>query len=322
MASGKVNPTLFPTSRTSLTMGIAKKNQSIQDWVTQQWVIIFGEKIDSSKHKWLLGPFGQTHGIGMKFIEQLAKEENLAIDSQRKDKGLLDSIKYLRLSDIDFQRLSPEVIDFYENTSNYNLLLKAKWNPIFKVFGYLVRIIFSNRIEQLNVPIQNLEDGSGLTNEIIKLLDSETNEVKRTIWLRAFKSTGQVVYSGVYETCSLPNKEICIKAVFPLPNGNATVILSPKVGGKGELILDSSGQKIGDSGFYFLLKDSKGQLWTKFIKSFKDKLVVSSENDRITAIQTLTLWNLKVLKFEYEIKKLHTTKPISNSALRDATAHS
>lgn len=303
-------------------MGIARKNQSIQDWITQQWVILFGKKIDNSKYNWLLGPFGETHGIGMKFVEQLAKDENLVIDSQRKDKGLLDSIKHLRLSDTDFQRLSPNVIDFYENTSNYELLLKAKWNPIFKVFGSLVRMIFSNRIEQLNVPIQNLENGSGLTNEIIKLLDSKTNEVKRTIWLRALKSTGQVVYSGVYETCSLPNKGTCIKAVFPLPNGNATVILSTKVGEKGELILNSSGQNIGDSGFYFLLRDSKGQLWTKFIKSFKDKLVVSSENDKIKAIQTLTLWNLKVLKFEYEIKKLQTTKPLSNSTLGDAIAHS
>ena len=284
-------------------MGIAKKNQNIQDWITQQWVILFGKKIDTLKFKWLIGPFGETHGIGIKFIDQLVKNENLVVESQKKDKGLLDSIKHLRLPNTDFQRLSPDVIDFYENTSNYDLLLKAKWNPIFKVFGSLVRMIFSNRIEQLNVPTQNLENGLDLTNEIIKLIDSKTNEVKRTIWLRTFKSTGQVVYSGVYETCSLPNKETCIKAVFPLPNGNASVILSPKVGEKGELILDSSGQKIGDSGFYFLLRDSKGQLWTKFIKSFKDKLVVSSVNNKITATQTLTLWNLKVLKFEYDIKK-------------------
>ena len=288
-------------------MGIARKNQSIQDWITQQWVILFGQRIDNKKHQWLLGPFGGTKGIGIKFVEQLAKDENLILDSQRKNKGLLESILNLGLPETELKRVSPEVIDFYENTSNYDLQLKVKWNPIFKGFGLLVRMIFSRRIDQLNVPIQNLGEGSGLTNEIIKLHDSKTNEVKRTIWLRTFKSTGQVVYSGVYETCSLPNKQICIKAIFPLPNGNATVILSPKVGEKGELILDSSGQKIGDSGFYFLLGDSKGQLWTKFIRSFKDKLVVSYKNDRITAIQTLTLWNLKVLEFEYKIKKLHTT---------------
>lgn len=284
-------------------MGIAKKNQSIQDWITQQWVILFGEKIDKSKYRWLLGPFGGPHGIGIKFVNQLAEDENLIIDSQRKNKGLLDSINQLKLSAAQLNKLSPNVIDFYENTANYDLLLRVKWNPIFKVFGVLVKLIFSNRIEQLNVPIHNLEDASGLTNEIIKLLNSKTNEVKRTIWLRAFKSTGQVVYSGVYEICSLPNKQSCIKAIFPLPNGNATVILSPSIGNKGELILDSSGQKIGDSGFYFLLKDSKGQLWTKFIKSFKDKLVVSSEKEKITATQTLTLWNLKVVEFKYEIKK-------------------
>lgn len=284
-------------------MGIARKNQSIQDWITQQWVILFGQRIDNKNYEWLLGPFGETKGIGKKFVEQLAKDESLVINSHRINQGLIDSIMNLGLPETELKRLSPNTIDFYENTSNYDLLLKAKWNPFFKIFGSLVKSIFSKRIEQLNVPLENLEDGSGLTNEIIKLVDTKTNEVKRTIWLRTFKSTGQIVYSGVYGTCSLPNKQICIKAIFPLPNGNATVILTPSVGTSGELILDSSGQRIGDSGFYFLLRDSKGQLWSKFIKSFKDKLVVKSVNDRITATQTLTLWNLKVLEFEYEIKK-------------------
>lgn len=104
-------------------------------------------------------------------------------------------------------------------------------------------------------------------------------------------------------TCIIPNGQNCIKAIFPLPNGNATVILTPIVGKNGELILSSSGKKIGDSGFYFLLKDSKGNLWTKFIMSFKDKLVVKSENEKLTALQTLTLWNLRVLTFEYKINK-------------------
>lgn len=111
------------------------------------------------------------------------------------------------------------------------------------------------------------------------------------------------MYSGVYDTCRTPSGETCIKAVFPLPNGNATVILSPGVGKNGELILKSSGKKFGDSGFYFLLNDSKGNLWAKFIKAFKDELVAISENDRIFVEQTLTLWDLKVLKFEYVIKK-------------------
>ena len=266
-------------------MGIAILKQNLQDLITQQWVILFGKKIIENQNKWLLGPFGSTKGIGVKFIKQLAKNEQLIIDEKEKNK------------------LSKSVIDFYENTSNYDFDLKVKWNPFFKGFGVLLRLLFSNRIEQLNVPIENIEDSESLKSDIIHLLDATTKEVKRTIWLRSFKATGEVVYSGVYETCVIPSGQTCIKAIFPLPNGSATVILCPSVGENGELILTSSGKKIGDSGFYFLLNDSKGNLWTKFIKSFKDELVVSSKNENIIAIQTLTLWNLRVLQFTYHINK-------------------
>ena len=283
-------------------MGKENKKQSFQDWITQQWVILFGQKIDKLEHKWLLGPFGELNGIGVKFIKQLADKENLAIDNQKNGKGLIQSISQLNLSEKELEVLSQNVIDFYQNTADYKLKLKVKWNPFFKIFGLLLKVIFSKRIQQLNVPIRSIENSETLTSEIIHLKDKKTNEVKRTIWLRAFQSTGQVVYSGVYETCVIPSGKTCIKAIFPLPNGSATVILTPKVGKNGELILESAGNRIGDSGFYFLLKDSKGQLWSKYIKSFKDKLVVRSENEILTASQTLTLWNLRVLKFEYKIK--------------------
>jgi len=283
-------------------METASLNQNFQDWITQQWVILFGKKINPKENEWLLGPFGKTNGIGSKFIAQLAENEQLQIDEKQIDKGLLNSINQLDLPVKELNRLSKNVIDFYENTSNYDFDLKVKWNPFFKVFGVLLKVLFSNRIEQLNIPMNNNEDSKALKSKIIHLISAKTNELKRTIWLRTFKNTEQVVYSGVYEVCSIPNGRKCIKAIFPLPNGNATVILNPTVGENGELILNSSGKKIGDSGFYFLLKDSKGNIWTKFIRSFKDTLIVSSENGKIKAIQTLTLWNLRVLQFKYDIR--------------------
>lgn len=284
-------------------MAIARGNQDFQDWITQQWVILFGRKIDKKENDWLLGPFGSKNGIGLKFINHLAENEGLAVDEVEKNKGLLRSINQLNLPKYQINRLSKNVIDFYENTSNYDLDLKVKWEIFFKGFGRLLKFLFSNRIEQLNIPIENIQDSRGLRSEIVQLVDGNTREVKRTIWLRTFKTTGQVVYSGVYETCKIPSGQTCVKAIFPLPNGNATVLLIPSVGKDGELILESSGKKFGDSGFYFLLKDSKGNLWAKYIQSFKDKLVAVHTNDRILVEQTLTLWNLKVLKFEYEISQ-------------------
>ena len=282
-------------------MKVASFNQKLQDWITQQWVIFFGTKINANDYKWLLGPFGKINGIGLKFIEQLSENEQLIIDDAQTNKGLLQSINQLELTSIELNKLSKNVIDFYENTSNYNFELKVKWNPIFKIFVVLLKVLFSNRIEQLNIPMKNTIDSKTLKSKIIYLVNEDSNTLKRIIWLRKFKQSGQVVYSGVYETCLIPNGQKCIKAIFPLPNGSATVILTPTVGENGELILNSSGNKIGDSGFYFLLKDARGNLWTKFIRSFKDKLVVSSENGKLKALQTLTMWNLRVLQFSYTI---------------------
>tara|TARA_R110002074_G_scaffold59183_2_gene144273 strand:- start:66025 stop:66888 length:864 start_codon:yes stop_codon:yes gene_type:complete len=282
-------------------MSLAYPIQKFQDWFTQQWVIFLGRRIEPRNVPWLMGPFGNLNGIGDDFIYQLAERENLIIERNTNSHGLIASIELLNLSDYELSNLSKSVIDFYENTAKYNLEFAVKWNPFFKVFGILVNKLFSNRINQLNIPTNNVMDSESIASEIITLSDSKSKEVVYTIWFRSFKSSGQVIYSGVYGTCKLPSGEMCIKAVFPLPKGNATVIMSPSVGDDGELILDSSGKKFGDAGFYFTLIDSKGKYWSQFISSFRDQLTVSSKNNEITAEQVLLLWHLKVLRFSYKI---------------------
>jgi len=93
-------------------MGIASLKQNFQDWVTQQWVILFGKKIIPNENEWLLGPFGKTKGIGIKFIEQLAKNEQLIIDKKQVNKGLLHSINQLNLPEKELNKLSKNVIEF------------------------------------------------------------------------------------------------------------------------------------------------------------------------------------------------------------------
>ena len=284
-------------------MNLAHGMQKFQDWFTQQWVILWGRKINPNEFIWLIGPFGEINGIGEDFIFQLALKENLLVIRNTTSKGLLQSISNLNLTEIDINNLSLKVIDFYEKTADYDLKLNVNWNPFFKVFGYLVNRLFSKRINQLNIPIENIKESESILSEIIQLFSNENHELKYTIWLRKFKSTGKVIYSGIYTTCTLPSSKTCIKAIFPLPKGNATVILKPSVGDKNELILDSSGVKFGDAGFYFLLNDTKGNYWSQYIKSFTDKLIVIEESDNLVARQTLKLWNIKVANFEYRMTK-------------------
>ena len=288
-------------------MRLAYPRQKFQDWFTQQWAIFWGKRIEPETVPWLMGPFGKPGTIADDFVIKIAEDEGLIIERNTTSHGLISSIKELKLSDAESARLSQNVIDFYEKTGLYKLKFSVKWNPLFKIFGKLVKYLFSNRIEQLNIPTNNVENSKQVNSEIITLSDPKSREVKYTVWYRTFKSTGQVLYSGVYTTCILPSGKVCIKAVFPLPNGNATVIMSPSVGLNGELRLDSSGKKFGDPEFYFLLNDSKEYFWSQYISSFRDQLYVCCHEGNIIAEQTLTLWHWRVLRFIYEIHHEKTT---------------
>ncbi len=284
-------------------MNLAFTMQKFQDWVTQQWVILCGRKINPKDYPWLIAPFGELNGIGEEFIYQLAEKENLVVIRNSNSKGLLSSINELNLTEDQQNQLSEKVINFYESTADYDLEFKVKWNPYFSFFGFLVNRLFSQRINQLNIPTKNIPQSEDLVSEIITLNNPLNNEANYTIWLRKFKTSGKVIYSGIYGTCVLPSGETCIKAVFPLPKGNATVIMKPNIGTENELILDSSGQKFGDAGFYFLLNDAKYNYWAQFISSFTDQLIVKENDNHLQAIQTLRLWNCNVSQFTYHIKK-------------------
>lgn len=284
-------------------MRLAYHKQKFQDWFTQQWIIVWGKRIESNTVPWLMGPFGKSDWISDEFVKELAQDEGLVIERNVKSQGLISSIELLGLTEDELKKLSNRVIEFYQKTAEYNLELSVRWNFVFKVLGSLVKMLFSKRIDQLNIPTESISSLEEISSEIITLTDPDSEEIKYTIWYRTFKTTGQVLYSGVYSVCTLPSGLSCIKAVFPLPKGNATVIMSPSVGQDGELHLYSSGKKFGDPGFYFLLEDSKGDLWAQYIRSFRDLLIVSSNEEGISAKQTLTLWNKEVVQFRYKISR-------------------
>jgi|SRR5690554_4848666 len=282
-------------------MRLADPMQKFQDWFTQQWAIFRGEKIDPKDHKWLMGPFGHLNEIGENFIIQLAEQEGLTIDRDDKPRGLISSIGQLNLTESEIADLSEQVISFYENTSNFDFHFVIEWSPLFKIIGAVINKLFSKRIKQLHFPVGKSENTRPIKSEIITLTDPETNEIKYTFWLKSFEPNKQIIYLGVYGTCRLPSGKTCIKVVFPLPKGNATVIMSPSVGENGALILDSSGKKFGDAGFYFLLNDTKGNYWTQYIASFHDRLIIHPATDCISAEQILTFRKRKVLTFKYKI---------------------
>lgn len=277
----------------------------LTDWVTQRWVQWTGRYIDLKQDKWLEGPVGKPTGIGKDYFDELASETGLSIRKNSPQTGLIENFSQLASPTFDVKGVHAEVIDFYEHTSNYDLDAWGEWCGLFRPFGTLLAFIFSRRLQQLNVPLSSLDTSRGITSEIVQLFDADSRKVHYTAWVRQIIGTGNVLYAGSYSLCQVPGfSGLCIKVVFPLPNGSAIVIMKPELHSDGSLSVTSSGQKFGDPGFYFLVQNSSGRVSARYVRAMRESIrVYAAENSIVRADHTLKLWGITFLRLHYKLRR-------------------
>lgn len=285
-------------------MWLNNKAGYLQDWITQVWVKATGKRFNPSEDEWLLGPTGSTKIIKDKFFIDLAKNENLTIAENDPDIGLLNSMDELLDNEDERRRIDPKIKDFYEHTSKYDFEVWSEWNGVFKPFGKLLSIIFSRRLQQLNLPLSSIDSSKGIISSILKLKDKD-NVTHYTVWYRILKSSNDVIFSGVYTPCVVKNKpDKHLKVIFPLPNGNASIVMRKEVLKDGSLLLSSEGNKFGGTGFYFTLTDGSGKHWAKFVRSMHEWIHVYVDNENVLRTNhTLKFYGRPLLKLHYKMTK-------------------
>ncbi len=276
---------------------------NLLDKTTQWWVKASGRKIDPVNYSWLIGPIGNEDIIKDTFIESLMKRDKLEKIENPPHAGLLNSIADIGVTDEERTRLSPQIIHFYEHTSDYSFEVWSEWKGLFRLFGKLLSLLFSRRLQQLNLPLNSIDSSRGFNSKLIKLVHPTTKESKWTIWYRTLKSSNDVIYSGVYTNCQNPKyASPLIKVIFPLPNGNATVIMTKKVLDDGSLLLSSDGKKFGDHGFYFTLTDHPGKYWAKFVKPMHEWIhVYVDEENVLRTDHKLNFYGMRFLNLHYKM---------------------
>lgn len=260
---------------------------------------LFGRRVDRSSIPWLDGPTGSPL-IGETFHRSVAADAGLEVRTGR-DLGLLSDCSLLDGEGFDSQNLHPLVRDFYEHTGRFHLDVWSQWSPLFWPFGWALITFVSRRMEQLNFPMYPLETAHGMTSDVEQLVD-RSGYVVFTSWLRRNLGTGRVIYSGFYSTASPPGHRPCVKTVFPVVRGNATVLLLPEAQADGSLKLISSGRRFGDPGFYRITEAGPGRLRVWYVRGFTEVFHVYPDSDgSIRTDHLLRWWGLLVLRLHYHI---------------------
>jgi hypothetical protein len=286
-------------------MWLGDRRGNLIDWLTQRWVCTTGRRVNLAAELWLAGPVGQTRGVGLDFFDKWAAAENLTVTRYRSGKGLLPSFAALSGPGFDASAVAPQVAEFYERAADFEMDVWSEWSGLFRPFGFLVAAIFSRRLEQLNLPLSSLDTSRGMTSEVAQVTAPQTGEVRANAWVRTLVKTGRIIYVGCYSVATPPGANgPCVKTVFPLPNGNAIVILRPEAQADGSLVLVSEGRRFGDPGFYFTVHRPGGSVMTRYLRSFRERIhVYAAEGGVVRADHTMSLWGLKCLHLHYRLRR-------------------
>jgi hypothetical protein len=262
---------------------------------------VFGRARRRTDIGWLVGPLGGKT-IGDAAYREVAEAEGLTIEREARHGGLVPSFDQLRSPSFDPARVQPLVREFYEHTTEFAMDVWSKvYFPASIALWLLVKTI-SRQVNQLNFPLSPLDTAKGIVSEIISLRRAD-GSVRYTGWFRTLVADRSVLYTGFYMTETAPGPGVpCVKVVFPMPSGNATVVLRPALQPDGSLILDSSGKQFGDAGFYRMqrIDDHRLRVWQ--IKTLKERFHVYVDDTGVLRCDhEVRFLGLPVLTLHYKI---------------------
>ena len=108
-------------------MAFAYPSQRLQDWLSQQWVIALGRRIEPAALPWLTGPYGMVDTIADSYLPHLAANEGLELQRAVDDAGLFLSVDELGLEADARRRLHPDIAELYERTTDFELEMWVMW---------------------------------------------------------------------------------------------------------------------------------------------------------------------------------------------------
>jgi len=265
------------------------------------WVRLTGKRIREADAPWLRCPLGERGRIGTGIYERIASDENLQIQVPP-GAGLIPDFNALRGPGFNPDAIHPAIRHFYEHAAAYHLEVWTEVALLGRFFLWLLVEFISRRMDQLNFPISSLEVAKGMSSEVVQLIEPASGRIVYTGWLRRLKSSGHVIYAGLYSTVQVPGEaNPCVKVTFPC-DGSANVYLCPVAHPDGSFGLDSSGSAWGRSGFYRIVRSGAEHRRVRYVKTLHELFHVYVDDEGLLRTEhTISFLGLTVIGLHYKM---------------------
>jgi hypothetical protein len=267
------------------------------------WVRFTGRLVRKSEASWLVGPLGGRERIGIGIYERVAQAQGLVIRTPS-NAGLLEHFNVLRGPDFNPDAVHPDIRHFYEHAAEYQLDVWSEVSLTGRFFLWLLVEFISRRMDQLNFPISSLEVAKGMTSEVVQLVEPGTGRIVNTGWLRRLKSSGRVIYAGLYSATQMPDEAgPCVKVTFPC-RGSANVYLTPVAHPDGSFGLVSSGSAFGRTGFYRMIDAGPDHYIVRHVRSLREVFHVYVDAEQVLRTDhTVFFLGLSIIRLHYKMTR-------------------
>jgi hypothetical protein len=269
--------------------------------VIELLVRLTGRRIRRTVAPWLSCFLGEPGRIGAGIYQRIAEAEHLELRVPA-SAGLVPNFESLRGSSFDPDLVHPRIRHFYEHAASYHLEVWSEAYLVGRFFLWLLVEFLSTHMDQLNFPISSLEVAKGMSSEIVQLVDSKSGQLRYTGWLRRLKSSGRVIYAGIYSMTNVPNEDNpCVKVTFPC-RGSANVYLRPVAHGDGSFGLESTGSAFGRSGFYRIVKSGPDHWRVRNFKTLHEVFHVYVDSEGVLRCDhKISFVGLTILRLHYKM---------------------
>jgi hypothetical protein len=291
-----------------LHVAIGRLLEIIIEWM----VILLGRRVSRMEEPWLDTPLGDSVLIGAGVYEQIARDEHLEMRIVP-DAGLIADFDALRGPTFDPSLVHPRIRHFYEHASQYQLEAWSEVALVGQFFLWLLVEFISQRMDQLNFPISPLEMARGMSSQVIQLREPASGRLVYTGWLRKLKSSGMVMFAGIYSVAKVPGEtNPVVKVTFP-DRGSANVYLVPLNHPGGSFGLDSSGSGFGRSGFYRVIASGKDHLRVRNFKTLHERFHVYEDKEGVLRTDhRISFLGMTIVRLHYKMTLVAEHSPASS----------
>jgi hypothetical protein len=298
----------------ALSSAIGVVLQFVIEWLVR----VTGRRVERKDAPWLECVLGKPGLIGTGVYQKIAAEQGLGL-STPPNAGLIENFESLRGPSFDPDQVHPRIRHFYEHAALYHLEV---WSEVYfagKFVLWLLVEFISRRMDQLNFPISSLEVAKGMTSEVVQLRERGTGRLMYTGWLRRFRTTGKVIYAGLYSHSQMPAEENpCVKVTFPC-YGSSNVYLRPVAHADGSFGLVSTGRRFGKAGFYRMVEAGPNAWKVRNFTTLHELFhVYVDEEGTLRTDHEIHFVGLTILRLHYKMTlgtKANSGKPAPNDSV-------